>query len=86
MDEIVCDSERILDNFDKNISRLLMLKNTIYETANRMYGEIPDIGDKELTKSSCPAGHVGNILYKQDREAEIIESCLIELKRINKFI
>lgn len=85
MEQIVCDSERILDNFDKNISRLIMLKSTIYETANRMYGEIPDIGDKEL-KSSCPAGNVGNMLYKQDREAEIIESCLIELKRINKFI
>lgn len=85
MDEIVCDSERILDNFDKNISRLIMLKNTIYETANRMYGEVPEKCDKEDAKSSI-AGHVGNILYKQDREAEIIESCLIELKRINKFI
>jgi chaperonin cofactor prefoldin len=85
MDEIVCDSERILDNFDKNISRLIMLKNTIYETANRMYGEVPEKCDKEDAKS-CIAGHVGNILYKQDREAEIIESCLTELKRINKFI
>ena len=85
MDEIVCDSERILDNFDKNISRLIMLKSTIYETANRMYGEIPEISERELAKGNG-AGFIGSALYKQDRETEIIESCLIELKRISKFI